>query len=231
MPSCITFQRCTSAGSTSSRCACCCRVALSRVATASERLTDGAPPGVAGLLHVVSTMLSNIDRAPLRLKESRGTASTPTHAPRACCHSAHPASPICTTDLCQALVLDNCFARAGTLAATICASYQEQMVTQLYKLFFSIELLGNPRGLFTKMATGVTDAFYEPMAGLVRGPEEFAHGVLRGGKSLVDNVVVGVTDSIGKITGSLAKGVAELSMDKECAARVPWRNRPHLLLP
>ena len=31
-----------------------------------ERLTDGAPPGVAGLLHVVSTMLSNIDRAPLR---------------------------------------------------------------------------------------------------------------------------------------------------------------------
>ena len=75
-------------------------------------------------------------------------------------------------------MLDNCFARAGTLAATICASYQEQMVTQLYKLFFSIELLGNPRGLFTKMATGVTDAFYEPMAGLVRGPEEFAHGVL-----------------------------------------------------
>ena len=119
-------------------------------------------------------------------------------------------------------MLDNCFARAGTLAATIGASYQEQMVTQLYKLFFSIELLGNPRGLFTKMATGVTDAFYEPMAGLVRGPEEFAHG---------DNVVVGVTDSIGKITGSLAKGVAELSMDKECAARVPWRNRPHLLLP
>ena len=110
-------------------------------------------------------------------------------------------------------MLDNCFARAGTLAATIGASYQEQMVTQLYKLFFSIELLGNPRGLFTKMATGVTDAFYEPMAGLVRGPEEFAHGVLRGGKSLVDNVVVGVTDSIGKITGSLAKGVAELSMD------------------
>ena len=128
-------------------------------------------------------------------------------------------------------MLDNCFARAGTLAATFGASYQEQMVTQLYKLFFSIELLGNPRGLFTKMATGVTDAFYEPMAGLVRGPEEFAHGVLRGGKSLVDNVVVGVTDSIGKITGSLAKGVAELSMDKECAARVPWRNRPHLLLP
>ena len=90
-----------------------------------ERLTDGAPPGVAGLLHVVSTMLSNIDRAPLRLKESRGTASTPTHAPVPL-PLRSPSVPICTTDLCQALVLDNCFARAGTLAATICASYQNR---------------------------------------------------------------------------------------------------------
>ena len=80
-------------------------------------------------------------------------------------------------------MLDNCFARAGTLAATIGASYQEQMVTQLYKLFFSIELLGNPRGLFQHLATGVTDAFYEPLNGIMRGPDEFAQGVLRGGSS------------------------------------------------
>ena len=65
------------------------------------------------------------------------------------------------------------------------------------------------------MATGVTDAFYEPMQGIMRGPEEFAEGVIRGGRSLGSNVLYGVTDSISKMTGSLAKGVAELSMDKE----------------
>jgi hypothetical protein len=30
-------------------------------------------------------------------------------------------------------------------------------------------------------------------------------------------VLLGVTSSLGKITGSIAKGVAELSMDDECA--------------
>ena len=85
----------------------------------------------------------------------------------------------------------------------------------MYKLLLSFEVLGNPRGLFNRMATGVTDAFYEPMQGIMRGPEEFAEGVIRGGRSLGSNVLYGVTDSISKMTGSLAKGVAELSMDKE----------------
>jgi len=47
----------------------------------------------------------------------------------------------------------------------------------------------------------------------MRGPDEFAQGVLRGGKSLASNTVFGLADSVGKITGSLGKGLAELSMD------------------
>lgn len=66
------------------------------------------------------------------------------------------------------------------------------------------------------MATGVTDAFYEPLNGILEGPEEFAQGVLRGGKSLTTNVVLGVTGSIGKIAGSVAKGVAHLTLDEVC---------------
>lgn len=96
---------------------------------------------------------------------------------------------------------------------------QEQLLTQLHKLVFSFEALGNPRGLFKRMATGVTDAFYEPMQGILRGPDEFAQGVMRGGKSLADNVVYGLSDTVGKITGSVGKGLAELSMDSEYLAK------------
>ena len=115
----------------------------------------------------------------------------------------------------KALVLDNVFTPLETLLSMIGSSYKEQLLLQLYKLLFSFEVLGNPRGLFNRMATGVTDAFYEPMQGILRGPEEFAEGVIRGGKSLGTNVLYGVTDSISKMSGSLAKGVAELSMDRE----------------
>jgi vacuolar protein sorting-associated protein 13A/C len=88
-----------------------------------------------------------------------------------------------------------------------------------YKVLFSFEVLGNPRGLFSKMATGVTDAFYEPLNGMMLGPEEFVSGILRGGKSLGDNVVLGVSDSVSKISGALAKGMAELSMDGDYLAK------------
>ena len=113
------------------------------------------PPGAVGLLSSASTLITNIDRAPLKL---------------------------------NALVLDNFFGPPGLLASNLASSYKEQLLQQLYKLMLSFEALGNPRGLFTRMATGVTDAFYEPMQGMLRGPEEFAQGMLRGGKSLADNV-------------------------------------------
>ena len=83
----------------------------------------------------------------------------------------------------KALVLDNTFAPVGTLAQAIGDSYREQLLQQLYKLLLSVELLGNPRGLFQHLATGVTDAFYEPLNGIMRGPDEFAQGVQRGGSS------------------------------------------------
>ena len=64
-----------------------------------ERLADGAPPGVAGLLHVVSTMLSNIDRAPLRLKERRCAEPDASHT---CAAAALLTQcPICTPILCR----------------------------------------------------------------------------------------------------------------------------------
>jgi len=92
------------------------------------------------------------------------------------------------------------------------------LLLQVYKLLLSFEILGNPRGLFKRMATGVTDAFYEPLHGILRGPDEFAQGVLRGGKSLADNVLFGLSDTVGKISGSLGKGLAELSMDADYLA-------------
>ena len=82
----------------------------------------------------------------------------------------------------KALVLDNWFAPPGHLISALGASYKEQLLSQLYKVILSFEMLGNPRDFWKRMATGVTDAFYEPLNGIIEGPEAFAEGVLRGGR-------------------------------------------------
>ncbi|EOD14033.1 hypothetical protein EMIHUDRAFT_451837 [Emiliania huxleyi CCMP1516] len=91
----------------------------------------------------------------------------------------------------KALVLDNTFAPVGTLAQAIGDSYREQLLQQLYKLLLSVELLGNPRGLFQHLATGVTDAFYEPLNGIMRGPDD----------SLANNLTYGLSDSVQQQEG------------------------------
>ena len=79
-------------------------------------------------------------------------------------------------------------------------------------------MLGNPRGLYKKMSTGVHDFFYEPLAGLLEGPDKFRSGVLKGGRSFNENVLQGVGESVHKVTASLAKGMAELTHDADYLA-------------
>ena len=53
--------------------------------------------------------------------------------------------------------------------------------------------------------------------------------MLRGGKSLTTNVGLAFTGSIGKIAGSMAKGVAELTLDDEYLARRAGKVAPRTL--
>ena len=57
--------------------------------------------------------------------------------------------------------------------------------------------------------------FYEPYAGLVQGPGEFAEGVALGIGKLFGNTLGGAAGAFSKITGTLGKGLATLTFDKD----------------
>lgn len=72
----------------------------------------------------------------------------------------------------------------------------------------------------------MVDLFYEPAAGLVKGPLSAGKGVLKGTGSLIKNTVEGTFGTVSKITGSMATGLTMLTNDKETlrerhAARKP----------
>ena len=77
-------------------------------------------------------------------------------------------------------------------------------------------MLGNPRGLFKKVGTGVHDFFYEPLQGMLHGDSDaFRKGVNAGAKSFHDNVLLSMGDSVQRATSAVAKGLAELTMDRD----------------
>lgn len=131
----------------------------------------------------------------------------------------------------NALFIENIRVPLPILLESIQTHYGQSFIYQLHKILGSADFLGNPVGLFNNISSGVLDIFYEPYNGLVMNdrPQEIGIGLAKGGLSFVKKSVFGLSDSFAKVTGSLAKGLAVATMDKQFQERRRLnqrRNRP-----
>lgn len=132
----------------------------------------------------------------------------------------------------NSLVIENARVSTAVLTQNVTAHYTQDVLYQVHKILGSADFLGNPVGLFNNLSSGVMDAFYEPYQGLImsgENPENFGIGIAKGATSLVKKSVFGFSDSVSKVTGSVAKGLAAATMDKQFQDRrrmTRARNRP-----
>jgi vacuolar protein sorting-associated protein 13A/C len=131
----------------------------------------------------------------------------------------------------NALMLENARVSSSVLTQNISNHYSQEALYQVHKILGSADFLGNPVGLFNNLSSGVADIFYEPYQGLIMSdrPEALGMGIAKGATSFVKKSVFGVSDSFSKVTGSIAKGLAEATMDKQFQDRrrmARSRNRP-----
>ncbi|XP_012861807.3 vacuolar protein sorting-associated protein 13C, partial [Echinops telfairi] len=107
------------------------------------------------------------------------------------------------------------FYKRDQLVWSVVRHYTEQFLKQMYVLVLGLDVLGNPYGLIRGLSEGVEALFYEPFQGAVQGPEEFAEGLVIGVRSLFGHTVGGAAGVVSRITGSVGKGLAAITMDKE----------------
>lgn len=117
----------------------------------------------------------------------------------------------------NALMLENARISVPALMANIQSHYTQECIRQVHIILGSADFLGNPVGLFTNVSSGVADIFYEPYQGLVMTdrPQELGIGIAKGASSFVKKSVFGFSDSMAKFTGSMSKGLAAATLDKE----------------
>ena len=150
-------------------------------------------------LNILSMAIGNVNDAPVRLKS---------------------------------LILENARLSTQVLVQNMTNHYSQEFVYQIHKIVGSADFLGNPVGLFNNLSSGVADIFYEPYQGLIMSgdrPEQLGLGIAKGATSFVKKSVFGFSDSFTKVTGSIAKGLAEATMDKQFQDRrrmTRSRNRP-----
>ena len=120
----------------------------------------------------------------------------------------------------NALVLENILSRQATLQEIVVEHYKSEVLSQVHLVLGSADFLGNPVGLVSTLGSGVTDLFYEPYQGFVSDrPQDIGIGFARGGISLVKKTVSGLSGTLSKFTGSLARGLSAVTMDKS------WQQR------
>jgi vacuolar protein sorting-associated protein 13A/C len=116
----------------------------------------------------------------------------------------------------NALMLENARVSAGSLFDRVKTHYIDQSMKQIHVVIGSADFLGNPVGLFNNLASGVSDIFYEPYQGLVtERPQDLGIGIAKGASSFVKKSIFGLSDSMAKFTGSVSKGLAAATLDKE----------------
>ena len=117
----------------------------------------------------------------------------------------------------NALMLENARVSIPALIANIRNHYTQEFLRQIHIVLGSADFLGNPVGLFNSVSSGVADIFYEPYQGLVMTdrPQDLGIGIAKGASSFVKKSVFGFSDSMAKFTGSMSKGLAAATLDKE----------------
>ncbi|KAI8075646.1 hypothetical protein BDF21DRAFT_495147 [Thamnidium elegans] len=131
----------------------------------------------------------------------------------------------------NALIVENLRASSEDLTSRIILHYREQVIYQIHRVLGSIDILGNPVGLFNTLSSGFGELFYEPYQGFIMSdrPQDLGIGIAKGVGGFMKKSVFGITDSMSRFTGSLGKGISAATMDKKFQDRRRMnmtRNKP-----
>ncbi|CCD24807.1 membrane morphogenesis protein VPS13 NDAI_0D04940 [Naumovozyma dairenensis CBS 421] len=110
----------------------------------------------------------------------------------------------------NSLYMDNVRVPLPVLISSMKTHYSQQFFYQIHKILGSADFLGNPVGLFNTISSGVWDLFYEPYQGYMMNdrPQEIGIHLAKGGASFAKKTVFGLSDSMAKLTSSVAKGLS-----------------------
>lgn len=90
----------------------------------------------------------------------------------------------------NALVIENVRLSSAVLQERLITHYTQALIGQLYRVMGSLDVIGNPVGLFNNVSGGFVALWYEPYQGLVmHGNKELGLGIVRGASAFAKGAV------------------------------------------
>ncbi|KAI3918818.1 hypothetical protein MKX01_042138 [Papaver californicum] len=91
--------------------------------------------------------------------------------------------------------------------------YSRQLLHEMYKVFGSAGVIGNPMGFARNMGLGIKDFLSVPARGILKSPSGLFTGMREGTRSLFSNTVYAVSNAATQFSKSAHKSIVALTFD------------------
>ncbi|XP_026401188.1 uncharacterized protein LOC113297020 isoform X1 [Papaver somniferum] len=97
--------------------------------------------------------------------------------------------------------------------------YSRQLLHEMYKVFGSAGVIGNPMGFARNMGLGIKDFLSVPARGILKSPSGIFTGMREGTRSLFSNTVYAVSNAATQFSKSAHKSIVALTFDDHAVSK------------
>ncbi|ESR43047.1 hypothetical protein CICLE_v100108862mg, partial [Citrus x clementina] len=98
--------------------------------------------------------------------------------------------------------------------------YTRQFLHEMYKVFGSAGVIGNPMGFARSLGLGIRDFLSVPARSMLQSPTGLISGMALGTTSLVSNTVYALSDAATQFSNAAHKGIVAFTFDDQSVARM-----------
>lgn len=128
------------------------------------------------------------------------------------------------------LVLGHLMASRTSVEEIITTHYTRQLLHEMYKMFGSAGVIGNPIGFARNVRLGIRDFLSVSRKENVWNPLGLLNGITQGSKSLITNTVYAISSATTQFTKTAHKGIVALTFDEQAVAEMDTQHKdlePH----
>ncbi|KAL4187276.1 hypothetical protein AMTRI_Chr09g38240 [Amborella trichopoda] len=103
--------------------------------------------------------------------------------------------------------------------------YTRQLLQEMYKVFGSAGVIGNPIGFIRNVGLGIKDFVLVPARGVLQSPTELVVGMVHGTKSLFINTVYAMSNAATLFSKAARMGVVAFAFDEQAVAEMEKRRK------
>ncbi|CAK9168285.1 unnamed protein product [Ilex paraguariensis] len=103
--------------------------------------------------------------------------------------------------------------------------YMWQLLHEIYKVFGSAGVIGNPMGFARSVGLGLKDFLAVPARSVLKSPAGLITGMAQGTTSLLSNTIYALSDAATQFSRAAQKGIVAFTFDDHAAAKMEYQQK------